>query len=165
MTFLITVMRKLENNLIFFISFLFIIAFSTNVTFPGVAQLETVSNTTDKKSEQSEEPIQTVKPFFFLFNTELSAFNVTEFPPDDFSLKILEVNQNDNVTVYFYNMEAPTGDRHSFTINAPYDVNLELGQGKNGSVSFVAKEPGIFRYYCEYHEPTMSGQLVVIPKG
>jgi len=42
---------------------------------------------------------------------------------------------------------------------------LELGQGKNGSTSFVAKDPGIFRYYCEYHEPTMSGQLVVMPKG
>jgi hypothetical protein len=97
-------MRKLDNNLIFFISFLVTIAFSTNVTFPGVAQLETVSNTTDKKSEQSEEPFQTVKPFFFLFNTELPAFNVTEFPPDDFSLKILAVNQNDNVSIYFYNM-------------------------------------------------------------
>jgi plastocyanin len=62
-------------------------------------------------------------------------------------------------------MEAPIGDRYSFTINAPYDVNLNLGQGKNGSVSFVSKDPNIFRYYCEYHEPTMSGQLVVITKG
>ena len=44
-------------------------------------------------------------------------------------------------------------------------LNLNLGQGKNGSISFVANEPGIFRYYCEYHEPTMSGQLVVLPKG
>ena len=158
-------MRKLEHNLIFFISFLFTITFSTNITLSGVAQLENVSNTKDKTSVQSEKTFQTVKPFFFLFNTELSAFNVTEFPPDDFSLKILEVNQNDNITIYFYNMEAPTGDRHSFTINAPYDVNLNLGQGKNGSVSFVAKDPGIFRYYCEYHEPTMSGQFVVIPKG
>jgi nitrous oxide reductase len=127
-----------------------------------VAQLETVSNTTDKKSEQSEEPFQTVKPFF-LFYRENPAFNVTEFPPDDFSLKILVVNQNDNVSIYFYNMEAPTGDRHSFTINAPYDITLELGQGKTGSTSFV-EDPGIFRYYCEYHEPTMSGQLVVMPK-
>jgi nitrous oxide reductase len=158
-------MRKLENNLIFFISLLFTITLSTNITLPGVAQLENISNTTDKTSEQLEETYQTEKPFFFLFNTELFAFNVTEFPPDDFSLKTLEVNQNDNVTIYFYNMEAPTGDRHSFTINAPYDVNLNLGQGKNGSASFVAKDPGIFRYYCEYHGPTMSGQLVVIPKG
>lgn len=146
-------------------SLLFTITLSTNVILSGVAQLENVSTTTDKASEQSEETSQTEKPFFFLFNTELPAFNVTEFPPDDFSLKILEVNQNDNVTIYFYNMEAPTGDRHSFTINAPYNINLNLGQSKSNSISFVANEPGIFRYYCEYHEPTMSGQLVVLPKG
>jgi nitrous oxide reductase len=158
-------MRKLKNNLIFLIPLLLTTTLSTYGTLPVVAQLVNGSNATDKTSEQSEETSQTEKPFFFLFNTELPAFNVTEFPPDDFSLKILEVNQNDNVSIYFYNMEAPTGDRHSFTINAPYNVNLNLGQGKNGSISFVANEPGIFRYYCEYHEPTMSGQLVVLPKG
>ena len=158
-------MRKLKNNLIFLIPLLLTTILSTYDTLPVVAQLVNGSNATDKTSEQSEETSQTEKPFFFLFNTELPAFNVTEFPPDDFSLKILEVNQNDNVSIYFYNMEAPTGDRHSFTINAPYNVNLNLGQGKNGSISFVANEPGIFRYYCEYHEPTMSGQLVVLPKG
>ena len=158
-------MRKLKNNLIFLIPLLLTTTLSTYVTLPVVAQLVNGSNATDKTSEQSEETSQTEKPFFFLFNTELPAFNVTEFPPDDFSLKILEVNQNDNVSIYFYNMEAPTGDRHSFTVNAPYNVNLNLGQGKNGSISFVANEPGIFRYYCEYHEPTMSGQLVVLPKG
>jgi nitrous oxide reductase len=158
-------MRKLKNNLIFLIPLLLTTTLSTYVTLPVVAQLVNGSNATDKTSEQSEETSQTEKPFFFLFNTELPAFNVTEFPPDDFSLKILEVNQNDNVSIYFYNMEAPTGDRHSFTINAPYNVNLNLEQGKNGSISFVANEPGIFRYYCEYHEPTMSGQLVVLPKG
>ena len=158
-------MRKLKNNLIFLIPLLLTTTLSTYVTLPGVAQLVNGSNATDKTSEQSEETSQTEKPFFFLFNTELPAFNVTEFPPDDFSLKILEVNQNDNVSIYFYNMESSTGDRHSFTINAPYNVNLNLGQGKNGSISFVANELGIFRYYCEYHEPTMSGQLVVLPKG
>ena len=158
-------MRKLKNNLIFLIPLLLTTTLSTYVTLPVVAQLVNGSNATDKTSEQSEETSQTEKPFFFLFNTELPAFNVTEFPPDDFSLKILEVNQNNNVSIYFYNMESSTGDRHSFTINAPYNVNLNLGQGKNGSISFVANEPGIFRYYCEYHEPTMSGQLVVLPKG
>jgi len=158
-------MRKLKNYLIFLIPLLLTTTLSTYVTLPVVAQLVNGSNATDKTSEQSEETSQTEKPFFFLFNTELPAFNVTEFPPDDFSLKILEVNQNDNVSIYFYNMESSTGDRHSFTINAPYNVNLNLGQGKNGSISFVANEPGIFRYYCEYHEPTMSGQLVVLPKG
>ena len=40
-----------------------------------------------------------------------------------------------------------------------------MGQGKNGSVSFIVKDPEKFKYYCEYHESTMNGQLVVIPKG
>ena len=123
-------MRKLKNNLIFLIPLLLTTTLSTYVTLPVVAQLVNGSNAIDKTSEQSEEISQTEKPFFFLFNTELPSFNVTEFPPDDFSLKILEVNQNDNVSIYFYNMEAPTGDRHSFTINAPYNVNLNLGQGE-----------------------------------
>jgi nitrous oxide reductase len=146
-------------------SILFTITSSTIVTLlEAVTQIENVSNRTNKTSEQPEETSQTKKPFFFLFNTELPTFNVTEFPSDDFSLKTLEVNQNDNITIYIYNMEAPTGNRHSFTINAPYNVNLNLEQGKNGFFSFVANEPGIFRYYCEYHEPTMSGQLIVLPK-
>ena len=82
-------MRKLKNNLIFFImSLLFttIALSTTTVTLPGViAQLENVSNNIDETSESSEETSQTEKPFFFLFNTELPAFNVTEFPPDDYS--------------------------------------------------------------------------------
>ena len=137
-------------------------ATKTNVSTTDQTQSTSISIPTTV-NEHPKEISQTENPFFFLFNTELPAFNVIEYPPDDFSLKTLEVNQNDNVTIYFYNMEAPTGDRHSFTINAPYNINLDLGQGKNGSTSFVTNEPGIFRYYCEYHGPTMSGQLVVLP--
>ncbi len=92
---------------------MFTITFSTNIPLSGRAQLENVSNIKDKTSEQSEENFQTVT-VFLLINTEISAFNVTEFPPGDFSLMILEVHQNDNVTIYFHNMETPTEDRHSF---------------------------------------------------
>lgn len=145
----------------------------SNIINANSEVLKTNASTTDQSqsksisiptvNEHSKETSQTEKPFFFLFNTFLPAFNVTEYPHDQFSLKTLEVNQNDNLTIYFYNMEAPTGDRHSFTINAPYNINLDLGQGKNGSTSFIANEPGIFRYYCQYHQPTMNGQLVVLP--
>ena len=102
--------------------------------------------------------------FFFLFNSELPAFNVTEFPPDVFSQTTLEVNEGDDVKVCMYNQEAPNADRHSFTINAPYNINLDLAPGKNGNVTINADEPGIYRFYCEYHEPTMSGQFIVWPK-
>jgi nitrous oxide reductase len=99
---------------------------------------------------------------FFEFNTGIPAFNVTLFPQDQFSQTTLEVNQNDSVTVNFFNMEAPYGDRHSFTINAPYKINLDLAPGQNGTLSFLANHPGIYQLYCAYHEPTMTGQLLVV---
>ena len=139
---------------------LLILAILTNLsTSQGMAQ--TTGNETKEKTEETS---QTEKPFFFLFNSELPAFNVTEFPPDVFSQTTLEVNEGDEVKIFMYNQEAPNADRHSFTINAPYDINLDLAPGKNGNVTINADHPGIYRFYCEYHEPTMSGQFVVLPK-
>jgi nitrous oxide reductase len=115
-------------------------------------------------SETSEEESQTTTRTFFEFNTGIPAFNVTLFPPDQFSDTSIIANQGDNVTVNFFNMEAPAGDRHSFTINAPYKINLDLAPGKNGTASFIANHPGVYQFYCEYHEPTMTGQFVVLPK-
>lgn len=152
-------MYKLNNRLIPMITLL-ILAILTNLsTSQGVAQ--TTGNETKEKTEETS---QTEKPFFFLFNSELPAFNVTEFPPDVFSQTTLEVNEGDEVKIFMYNQEAPNADRHSFTINAPYDINIDLAPGKNGNVTINADQPGIYRFYCEYHEPTMSGQFIVFPK-
>ena len=152
-------MFKLNNRLIPMITLL-ILAILTNLsTSQGMAQ--TTGNETKEKTEETS---QTEKPFFFLFNSELPAFNVTDFPPDVFSQTTLEVNEGDEVKIFMYNQEAPNADRHSFTINAPYDINLDLAPGKNGNVTINADQPGIYRFYCEYHEPTMSGQFVVLPK-
>jgi heme/copper-type cytochrome/quinol oxidase subunit 2 len=134
------------------------------LSFGAVPAFSQVANQTHEQTEPTEEASQTVTRTFYEFNTGIPAFNVSLFPPDQFSQKTIEANQNDNVMVNFFNMEAPTGDRHSFTINAPYTVNLDLAPGKNGTVSFIAKHPGIYQFYCEYHEPTMTGQLVVLPK-
>ena len=128
---------------------------------PALAQ---TTGTSDETHETTEETSQTEKPFFFLFNSELPAFNATEFPPDVFSQTTLQVNEGDEVKIYMYNQEAPNADHHSFTINAPYNVNLDLAPGKNGNVTINADQPGIYRFYCEYHEPTMSGQFIVWPK-
>lgn len=152
-------MYKLNNRLIPIIT-LSILAILANLsTSQGMAQ--TTGNETKEKTEETS---QTEKPFFFLFNSELPAFNVTEFPPDVFSQTTLEVNEGDEVKIFMYNQEAPNADRHSFTINAPYDINLDLAPGKNGNVTINADQPGIYRFYCEYHEPTMSGQFVVLAK-
>jgi nitrous oxide reductase len=148
-----------------------ILALITFVFYPlGYIELATVfaqsSNQTQahEAAETSEEGNQTTTRTFFEFNTGIPSFNVTLFPPDQFSDPSIEATQGDNVTVNFYNMEAPAGDRHSFTINAPYKINLDLAPGKNGTVSFIADHPGVYQFYCEYHEPTMTGQFVVLPK-
>lgn len=125
---------------------------------PTFAQTGTGSHEQVETSEETQVTNRT----FFEFNTGIPAFNVTLFPPDQFSQTTMEVNQNDNVTVNFFNMEAPSGDRHSFTVNAPYNINLNLAPGQNGTLSFVAEHPGIYQFYCEYHEPTMTGQLLVL---
>ena len=134
------------------------------LNFGAVRAFSQVANQTHEQTGPTEEANQTVTRTFYEFNTGIPAFNVSLFPPDQFSQKTIEANQNDNVTVNFFNMEAPTGDRHSFTLNAPYTVNLDLAPGKNGTISFIAEHPGIYQFYCEYHEPTMTGQLVVLPK-
>lgn len=125
---------------------------------PTFAQPDTGSHEQVETSEETQVTNRT----FFEFNTGIPAFNVTLFSPDQFSQTTMEVNQNDNVTVNFFNMEAHSGDRHSFTVNAPYNINLDLAPGQNGTVSFGAEHPGIYQFYCEYHEPTMIGQLLVL---
>ncbi len=47
---------------------------------------------------------KSINRYFFEFNTAIPAFNVSLFTPGQFSLETIEVNQNDNVTINFYNM-------------------------------------------------------------
>ena len=102
---------------------------------------------------------------FYLFTAEVEDLNETKLgiKADVFTLPIMEVNNGDNVTVHFYNLEKEGGDRHSFTIGEPYNIDKDLGPGENGIISFKADHEGIFQYYCKYHEPAMTGQLMVSP--
>jgi plastocyanin len=100
---------------------------------------------------------------FYLFSAEHEGVNETKLgiPPDTFSPDVLEVTEGDNVTVHFYNLD--TTDRHTFTIGAPYNINEDLLPGTNATFTFKAGDEGVFRFYCTYHQPVMSGQLVVLP--
>jgi plastocyanin len=104
---------------------------------------------------------------FYLENSAVSGLNETNLgiPPDIFSLPVMTVEQGDNAIIHFYNLEDPGGDRHSFTlIDGPYNINKELAPQDNGTITFNANQTGVFQYICEYHPPTMTGQLVVLPK-
>lgn len=65
--------------------------------------------------------------------------------------------------VHFYNVDDVKTERHSFTIGDPYKVDIDLGFGQNGNATFTADHSGLLTYYCRYHLPVMTGQLLVLP--
>jgi plastocyanin len=140
------------------------------VTIPlqqeAVAQQQ--SNTTTTTTTQSIMPASSNKTFY-VFSAEVEGLNETtaRIAGDIYTLPVIAVNRGDSVTVHFYNTEPTeeqTVERHSFTIDAqPYSVNIDIAPGESGNATFTADQEGIFPYYCIYHLPTMTGQLVVLP--
>ena len=80
---------------------------------------------------------------FNIYNTDVLGFNETKdiqkayLVDDEFSLQTIIVNQGDRFAVHFYNIEAPSGDRHS-----PYN-DVDDAPGQNGTASFVADHPAV----------------------
>ena len=66
-------------------------------------------------NESNEEFYSDDKPFI-LYLTQISMYSMEGFPTMISGL-IVQVNRM-IITIYFYNMKAPTADRHSFTINS-----------------------------------------------
>ena len=97
----------------------------------------------------------------FLFTAKDNEIDEKRFqiPSDTFYPSTLIVNMGDTITVHFYNVDQ---DRHTFTIEAPYNIDKDLASGQNTTVVFKADHEGVFQYYCKYHLPTMVGQLLVL---
>jgi len=102
---------------------------------------------------------------FYVFTAEIADVDEAQLkvPGDAFDITTMVVNKGDNVTVHFYNVDPNKTERHSFTIGAPYNIDLDLaGGGENAVANFTADHEGIFQYYCKYHLPVMTGQLEVV---
>ena len=164
-----------RNHAIFVI--LSIILVSTAVASSQLASAKntTVSassttNQTNTSGLSSLSPSAPTTRIFNIYSTHVTGFNQTKgvqkenLTSDQYSLQTILVNQGDKIVVNLYNMEAPSGDRHSFTIDAPYNVNIDTAQGGNGTAAFVADHVGIFKFYCKYHVPSMVGELVILPR-
>lgn len=122
------------------------------------------SNTTSNSNTTTALPAaSSSNKIIYLFTAEHDGVNETKLgvPPDTFSPDIFVVNEGNNVTIHFYNLDAT--DRHTFTIGAPYNLNKDLLPGQNATFTFKAGNEGVFRFYCTYHQPTMAGQLIVLP--
>ena len=102
---------------------------------------------------------------FYIFTSEVDNVdeNKLKIAGDSFSVHTLVVNKGDKVTIHFYNVDVNKSIRHNFIIGDPYKVNIDLGFGQNGNATFTADKTGVFTYYCSYHLPVMTGQLVVLP--
>ena len=129
-------------------------------------RLPLAANTSGLSSMSASTPTTRI---FNIYSTHVTGFNETKgvqkgnLTSDEYSLQTILVNQGDKIVVNLYNMEAPAGDRHSFTIDAPYNVNIDTAQGGNGTAAFVADHVGIFKFYCKYHN-SMVGELVILPR-
>lgn len=82
--------------------------------------------------------------------------------------EIIEVEEGDDVTLHFTNLERAQDETHGFALYGQ-NVNLSLEPGKTVSFRFVADKPGVYPYYCtEFCSALhleMQGYLLVKPKG
>ncbi len=108
------------------------------------------------------------------------------YPHDIFVPDRITVNKGDTVLIHYVNIEDVAED-HNFFMEAPYTFNavvydnasvnagkgavvqtlthvdtVVLGQGQNATITFTASWAGVFPYRCTFHQPTMTGYLVVI---
>jgi len=73
----------------------------------------------------------------------------------------ITVAQGDRVTLEILGVN---GDSHPSAIEG-YDLTFEVKRGQLTTVAFVADKPGIFKIFCSVHQPSMTGQLVVLPSS
>jgi len=101
---------------------------------------------------------------YYIFTQELNADeDALGVPVAVFSLTEIVVHRGDNITIHFINPAEEADDRHTFTMQAPYQMNYDLAGGESTTFSFTADTVGTFTYYCTYDLPSMIGQLVVLP--
>lgn len=114
--------------------------------------------------EESEYLPQTRDIYLFTMVDENIDEEALGIPPDQFSQSSIIANEGDTIRIHFYNLEpVESQEHHTFTINDPsYNIDEDINAGESTVIEFKAAKSGIFDYICTYHEPTMSGQLVVL---
>lgn len=73
----------------------------------------------------------------------------------------ITVYQGDEVTLHVAGIN---GAEHAVTIEG-YGLKYVVKRGEITTVSFKADKAGIFEIVCHNHRPSMTGQLIVLPRS
>ncbi|HSA98132.1 MAG TPA: cupredoxin domain-containing protein, partial [Candidatus Nitrosotenuis sp.] len=103
-------------------------------------------------SHEKEESLEVGAPGinkneFYIFTQELNADEEKlGVPVAVYSLTEITVHKGDKITIHFINTAKEADDRHTFTMEAPYQMNHDLAGGESTTFSFTADTVGTFTY-------------------
>ncbi|HJT10068.1 MAG TPA: cupredoxin domain-containing protein [Candidatus Nitrosotalea sp.] len=77
-----------------------------------------------------------------------------------FAPSVIVVNQGDQVTLNFVDVQGP---EHMITVDgiAP---EFDIHRGEMKTITFTADTVGTINFWCSMHEPNMRGEIVVLPR-
>lgn len=145
-----------------------VLLFLISVTLTSVVHAQSNPSSVENQKGSSSDPSDSPKSLgnkksFYLFTDEIEGINETKLgmPADYYIPNIFVANKGDSVTMHFYNLDAD--ERHTFTIGAPHNINEDVAPQHNATFRFKTGNEGAYSFYCTYHQPTMTGQLIVLP--
>jgi Cupredoxin-like domain len=71
------------------------------------------------------------------------------------------VHEGDNITLNILDVQ---GDHHAITVEG-HGGEFILHRGELKTMTFNADKAGIIHYFCSIHQPTMQGEILVLPKA
>lgn len=87
--------------------------------------------------------------------------DVWGLPYDIWTPNAIFAHVGDTITINVHNIEK-ADEVHNFRVGAPFGIDRDIPQNESASFTITPTEAGIYSYVCTYHQPTMTGHLIVL---